>query len=209
MLDCEQYLTHATVHTCLQTYLLCTCSLSPSLSFLPCIHVAQRLPKDQWSDIEEEDSLELCAIPKDKCKGKCKHTPFPYCLKCSDKELDHAEGDCLLWKYCRWCFHVDHTDDNCPTSHLQYVKDTCVVPEWHPMVGNACPVAFKDDLYKLRCAAWDYDDEEQCDYSSRWTFPALHKAQNLFMQLLPQNTIKSLQTKCIMIAFESRINLVH
>ena len=132
-LDCERYLTYAAVRTRLQTHLLRTCPSSPSSSFLPHIHAAQGPPEDQWSDIEGEDSLELCAIPKDKCKGKRKRTPFPYCLKCSDKEPDHTEGNCPLWKYCRWCFHMDHTYNNCPTPHLQCVKDTCVVPEWHPM----------------------------------------------------------------------------
>jgi len=31
------------------------------------------------------------------------------------------------------------------------------------MVGNYCPVAFEDDLYELRCAAVDYEDEELRD----------------------------------------------
>ena len=31
------------------------------------------------------------------------------------------------------------------------------------MVGNVCPATFEDDSYELRCVAWDYDDEEQCD----------------------------------------------
>jgi len=106
--------------------------------------------------------LEAHAIPKDQTH-KHKRTPFPYCLKCSDEKPDHAEGDCPLWKYCCWCFHVDHEHDDCPTPHYQCVKDTCVVPEWHPMVGNYCPVTFEDDLYELRCAAVDYEDEELCD----------------------------------------------
>jgi len=161
MLDCEQYLTHAVVRTHLQTHLLRIQPSSPPSSFLPHIYTAQGPPEDQWSNVEGEDSLELCAIPKDKCKGKCKHTPFPYCLKCSDEEPDHAKGDCPLWKYCRWCFCIDHTHDDCPTPHLQCIKDTCIVPKWHPMVGNACPVAFEDDLYELRCATWDYNDEGQ------------------------------------------------
>jgi len=153
----KQYLTYTTVCTCLQTHLLHTCPLSPPSSFLPCIHAAQEPPEDQWSDVEGKDSLELCAIPK----GKCKRTPFPYCLKCSDEEPDHAKGDCPLWKYCRWCFCADHSHDDCPTPHFQCIKDTCVIPKWHSMVGNACPVAFEDNSYKLRCAAWDYDNEER------------------------------------------------
>ena len=163
MLDCKRYLTHAAVRTCLQTHLLCTCPSSPPSSFLPHIHAAQGPPEDQWSDVKGKDSLELHAISKDKCKGKRKCTPFPYCLKCNDEEPNHAEGDCPLWKYCRWCFRIDHTHDDCPTPHLQYIKDTCVMPEWHVMAGNVCPAAFKDDLYKMRCAAWDYDNEEQHD----------------------------------------------
>jgi len=31
------------------------------------------------------------------------------------------------------------------------------------MVGNYCPVAFEDDLYKLRYTAVDYKDKELCD----------------------------------------------
>jgi len=157
-LDCKRYLTHAAVHTRLQNHLLCTRPTSPPSSFLPCIFAAQGPPEDKWSDVEGEDSLEACAIPKDQTH-KRKRTPFPYCLKCSDVEPDHAEGDCPLWKYCQWCFRVDHTHNDCPTPHYQCVKDTCIVPEWHPMVGNYCPVAFEDDSYELRCTAVDYEDE--------------------------------------------------
>ena len=163
MLNCERYLTHTAVRTRLQTHLLRTRPSSPPSSFLPRIHVVQGPPEDQWSDVEGKDSLELHAIPKNKLKGKRKRTPFPYCLKCNDEEPDHAEGDCPLWKYCRWCFHANHTHDNCPTPHLQCVKDTCVVPEWHAIVGDVCPAAFEDESYELRCAAWDYGNEGRSD----------------------------------------------
>jgi len=118
--------------------------------------------RDVADSVLDKDSLEARAILKGQTH-KRKRTPFPYYLKCSDKEPDHAEGDCPLWKYCRWCFCVDHTHDDCPTPHYQCVKDTCVVPEWHPVVGRYCPVAFNDDLYELRCAAVDYEDEELRD----------------------------------------------
>jgi len=98
-LDCEWYLTHAAVCMRLQNHLLCTCPLSPPSSFLPCIFAAQGLPEDEWSNVEGKDSLKLRAVPKDK-SHKRKRTPFPYCLKCSDEEPNHAEGDCPLWKYC-------------------------------------------------------------------------------------------------------------
>ena len=98
-LDCEQYLSHAAVCMHLQNHLLCTCPLSPPSSFLPCIFAAQGPPEDEWSDIKGEDSLKLHTVLKDK-SHKCKRTPFPYCLKCSDEEPYHAEGDCPLWKYC-------------------------------------------------------------------------------------------------------------
>ena len=101
-------------------------------------------------------------MPKDK-SYKCKCTPFPYCLKCSDEKPDHAEGDCPLWKYCRWCFHVDHTHNNCPVPHYQCTQDMYIVLEWHLMVGNCCPVTFEDNSYELRCAAYDYEDKEQCN----------------------------------------------
>jgi len=161
-LDCKQYLTHTAVCIRLQNHLLRTQPTSPPSSFLPRISAAQGPPEDKWSDVEGEDSLEARTIPKNQAhKRKC--TPFPYCLKCSDEEPDHAEGDCPLWKYCQWCFRVNHTHDDCPTPHYQCVKDTCVVPKWHPMVGNYCPVTFEDDSYELRCAAVDYEDEELCD----------------------------------------------
>jgi len=112
-LDCEQYLTHATVCTCLQNHLLHTHSSFPPSSFLPHLFAAQGLPKDKWSNVKGDDSLKLHAIPKNK-SYKCKHTPFPYCLNRSDKEPNHAEGDCPLWKYCHWCFHINHTHNNCP-----------------------------------------------------------------------------------------------
>jgi len=146
----------------LQNHLLCTCPLSPPSSFLPHIFAAQGPPEDEWSDVEGKDSLKLHAIPKDK-SHKYKHTPFPYCLKCSDKEPDHAEGDCPLWKYCHWCFHVDYTHNDCPTPHYQCTQDMCIIPEWHPMIGNYCPVAFEDDSYKLRYTAVDYKDKELRD----------------------------------------------
>jgi len=136
MLDCKRYLTHATVRTCLQTHLLRTHLLSPPLSFLPHIHAAQEPPEDQWSDVKGEDSLELHTIPKDKCKGKHKCTPFPYCLKCSDEEPNHAEGDCPLWKYCRWYFHIDHTYDDCPTPIFNVSRTLVLCPsgiQWWAM----------------------------------------------------------------------------
>jgi len=161
-LDCKWYLTHAAVHMRLQNHLLHTHPSSPPSSFLPCIFATQGPPEDEWSNVKGEDSLKLHAFPKDKShKRKC--TPFPYCLKCSDEEPDHTEGDCPLWKYCCWCFYVDHTHDNCPVPHYQCVQDQCIVPEWHPMVGNYCLVAFEDDLYELRCTAVDYEDEELHD----------------------------------------------
>ena len=45
-------------------------------------------------------------------------------------------------------------------------------------------------------------------YSSRRTFPTPDQAQFLFVQLLRQNSSKTLQTKYITIAFNSRIELV-
>ena len=150
----EHYLAAAVVCTQLQPHLLCTHPASPPSSFIPHIFTAQGPSDETGEQVEEEYSLEAHQV----IGTKRKHTPFPYCLKCHDAQLDHVKEDCLLWVICRWCYSPLYAHDKCPVPHRNYNSMSCIVPETHPNYRLFC---IHDDLYKLHCVEWDANSCDQ------------------------------------------------
>ena len=166
----ECYLVHARARTRIQDHLMRERPPSPPATFVPRIHAAQG-PADkpeEWTPGEGRDSLECRAVkrkhirflPGQKRKRSRSPTPFPYCLKCNEETPNHYEGDCPLWKVCRWCLATDHAHNDCPSPHHQCVKDRCIVPSWHLCAGNHCPISFQDYSYAMRCTESDADLED-------------------------------------------------
>ena len=110
------------------------CPASPPSLFIPCIFAAQGPTDETGEQVEGEDNPEVHQV----ISTKCKHVPFPYCLKCHNAQPDYVKENCLLWIICRWCYSPLHAHNDCPVPHCNCNSMSCIVPEMHPNYGLIC-----------------------------------------------------------------------